>query len=145
MAKTVLADEIDMFPSQRCDMREILFRYYFAPLFQFFNRLGQVDCIPGSDGRHNQMQADCTVHLVFKCSVPQFPMFARKELARQRVQGLAFIQSNKDATTKRFVLKIVQQERSPLQFSQLCERSGKSICRLYARNLHMRSDAETDP
>jgi hypothetical protein len=33
MAKTVLADEIDMFPSERCDMGEILFRYYFAPLF----------------------------------------------------------------------------------------------------------------
>jgi hypothetical protein len=47
MAKTVLADEIDMFPSERCDMGEILFRYYFAPPFQFFDRLGQVDCIPG--------------------------------------------------------------------------------------------------
>ena len=40
MAKTVLANEIDMFPPQRCDMRKILFRYYFTPLFQFFNRLG---------------------------------------------------------------------------------------------------------
>ena len=35
MAKTVLADEIDMFPSQRGYMRKILFRDNFTPLFQF--------------------------------------------------------------------------------------------------------------
>lgn len=67
------------------------------------------------------------MHLVLKGTIPEFSMFPRKELARQRVEGLTFVESNKDATTKRFVLKIVQQERSPLQFSQLCERSGEPI------------------
>ena len=33
MAITVLADEIDMFPSQRCDMRKRLFRDSLTPVF----------------------------------------------------------------------------------------------------------------
>src|SRR5581483_345861 len=81
MTKTVLTDEIDMFPSQRCDMRKILFRYYFATLLQFFNRLGQIDCIPGGYRCHNQVEAACTVHLVFKGTVPQLPMLAGEKLA----------------------------------------------------------------
>src|SRR5437879_4894152 len=67
MAKTVLADEIDMFPSQRGYMRKILFRNRFSPLFQLLNSLGKVDRIPGCNSRHNQMEAACTVHLIFKC------------------------------------------------------------------------------
>lgn len=40
MAKTVLADEINMFPAQRCNMWKIFFRNRFTPLFQLLNSLG---------------------------------------------------------------------------------------------------------
>src|SRR5690349_7838053 len=83
MAKTVLADEINMFPAQWCNMWKIFFRNRFTPLFQFLNSLGKIDCIPGCNRRHNQMQAGSSMHLVFKGSIPEFPMFAGEELARQ--------------------------------------------------------------
>src|SRR6266487_4516809 len=116
MGKAVLSNEINMLPTQRRNVGQVLFRDRFSTLFEFLDRQGKIDRIPGGNGRHNQVQARSSMHLILKGAIPEFSMFARKELAHQCMQGLPFVEPDEDAATKCFVLKIVEQERSPLQF-----------------------------
>ncbi len=50
-------------------------------------RFGQIDRIPGRNGRHQQMQATGPMHLIFQGAIPQLPQAAKEELAGEGVQG----------------------------------------------------------
>src|SRR5947207_7710258 len=115
MRKAVLPNQVNMLPSQRSDVGKVLFRNDLTLLSQLFNSLGKVHCIPGCDGRHDQMQTACAMHLVFKCAIPEFPMFAGEELAGQSMEGLTLIEPDENPAAKCFILEVVQQKTGPFE------------------------------
>ena len=50
-------------------------------------RFGQIDRILGSNGRHQEMQATGSVHLIFQGAITQLPQTTKEELAGEGVQG----------------------------------------------------------
>src|SRR5579859_7776222 len=89
----------------------------FASFAERLNRFGEIDGIPGSNGRHQQMKTTGAMHLILKLPVTQFAESAKEELTGERVERFSFIQTDQHPSPECFVTKILKQEGRSLQFA----------------------------
>jgi hypothetical protein len=102
----VVADQANMFPSEWRNMGDRRFWNVFSPFAQGLNRFGEIDRVPGSNGRHDDMQATGSMHLILKRPIAQFAEPPKEELARESMKRFSFIQADQHPPPEGFVAKI---------------------------------------
>ena len=123
----IVADQADVFPSQRGNVSHGCFRDVFSALAQGRDGDVEVDGIPGGNGRHDQMETTGAMDLILQGTIAQLPQAAKEELAGERMQRFPFVEADQDAPAQCRVAEVLQKERGPFQLAQLGEGPGDLI------------------
>lgn len=93
IAYDIIAIEGDMLPAERRDAGDKVILDGFATRAQIIDGAAEIDGVPKDDGGHGEIEAGSAVTLVFKSAIADFPETMEEHSARERVAGLAFVES----------------------------------------------------
>jgi hypothetical protein len=105
--KMIIPSQVDVFPSERCDVCDRFLRNLFTMFAYGLNRCCQIRRVPSCNRCHEQVETACSVHLVLKRSITQFSQSAQEELTGQGMERLSFVETDENTPTERRVPKIL--------------------------------------
>ena len=117
-----MAEQVDVVPRKRRDVREIFLGNILAFGAQLLNGSSDMRRVPGADGGDQQVQATRSMHLVLKGAVAELATLAHEEAAGNAVNSLAFVQCPLSSPSQLRVLQELKDENSLLQLADLVER-----------------------
>ena len=97
----VVAIEANVLPAERGNVGEQFVRQRFALGAKLCNSVGQVDGVPEDDGGDREVEAGCTVALIFEGAVPDLAVTMKKQGAGERVSGLSLVETGVGTASER--------------------------------------------